>query len=116
MEVKSPLRSLERMNTALFFGLIFIYLVIFSFQGLDFLDEGFIVTYYQQIFKAPETVEYNSMFWFSGVVGGIYYKLFPNMGLWGFRLLGAINITFTLFLSYRLLKKYLDYGFVKTAI
>lgn len=116
MKGRSVLHSLENLNSTLFFGLIFIYLVLFSFQGLDFLDEGFIVTFYQQIFKAPETVEYNFMFWFSGVVGGAFNKLFGGMGLWGFRLLGAITTTFTLYASYRLIKKYIDRGYVKAGI
>lgn len=116
MERKPLLAPLEKLNTAVFFGIIFLYLILFSFQGLDFSDEGFIVTFYQQIFKSPESVEYNFMFWFSGIIGGGFAKLFPHAGLWGFRLLGALTTTASLLLSYQLLKKYANRGNLKIAI
>ena len=42
------------MNTKLFFLCLFVYQLLFIFQGIDLSDEGFIATFYQQIFNNPE--------------------------------------------------------------
>jgi hypothetical protein len=97
----------DSINARLFFVLVTLYQIIFTFQGLDFADEGFNATFYQQIFSTPDSVEYNFMFWLCGVIGGAFYNLFPEMGLWGLRFLGVIVTTLTIIFSYRLLKPYL---------
>ena len=67
----------ENMNTKVFFLLLFLCQLIFIFQGIDFLDEGFTATFYQQFFNDPSSVEYNFMFWLSGLIGGTFTYLFP---------------------------------------
>ena len=47
------LPSLERVSLNSFFLLLFSFQLIFIFQGLDFVDEGFHSTFYQQIFNDP---------------------------------------------------------------
>jgi hypothetical protein len=62
--------------------------VLLAFQGFDLCDEGFCMTFFQQIFSSPQSVEYNFLYWFSGIVGGIWLKIFPDAGIFSFRILG----------------------------
>ena len=86
---------------------VFLQLLI-SFQGFDLCDEGFSLSFYQQIYKAPESVEYNFVYWLSGLVGGLWYKLYENGGIWWFRILAIIINTITFIISYRILVIYIN--------
>ncbi|HUM64378.1 MAG TPA: hypothetical protein PLV32_00955 [Chitinophagaceae bacterium] len=46
----------ENMSQVGFILLVVLYQVIFMFQGMDFLDEGFTATFYQQFFNDPASV------------------------------------------------------------
>jgi hypothetical protein len=107
---------LTGMPANLFFLLIFVYHVLVIFQGLDFNDEGFHVAFYQQIFNNPESVQYAFWSWLCGIVGGLFMKLFPLLGIWGIRLLGAIVSTATIIIAYNLLKRYLHNGYLKVSL
>ena len=96
------------MNTKVFFLLLFLYQLIFIFQGIDFLDEGFTATFYQQFFNDPSSVEYNFMFWLSGLIGGTFTYLFPNTGLFGLRFLSILFTMSTILIVYNMLKPYLN--------
>ena len=100
----------ERMNDKVFFVLIIFIQVLFIFQGLDFTDSGFDAEFYTRIFSDPTSVEYNFMFWFTGVIGGVWLKLLPGMGLLGLRFAGVFFTTITFWITYDLLKKYLHTG------
>jgi len=109
MSPKSSIRSLfENMNTKVFFLLLFLYQLVFIFQGIDFLDEGFTATFYQQFYSNPSSVEYNFMFWLSGLIGGTFTWLFPDSGLLGLRFLSILFTMSTIVIVYNLLKNYLD--------
>lgn len=58
--------------------------------GMDYCDTGFYMTFYDNIFDAPETVEYNFMYYLSGLVGGAWLTVFPGWGIVGIRLLGML--------------------------
>lgn len=105
ISIRSPF---EKMNTRVFFLLLFLYQLIFIFQGVDFLDEGFTATFYQQFFNDPSSVEYNFMFWLSGLIGGTFTYLFPNTGLLGLRFLSILFTMSTIFIVYNMLKPYLN--------
>ncbi len=107
---------LTGMNVYIFFLFIFIYHVLVIFQGIDFNDEGFHLAFYQQIFNNPESVQYAFWGWLSGMVGGTFMKLFPYLGAWGIRLLGAIVSTATIIIAYNLLKKYVHNGYLKVSM
>lgn len=98
---------IDGMNDKLFFILVIFIQVIFIFQGLDFADSGFTADFYSCIFRDPSSVQYNFMYWFTGIIGGIWLKIFPGLGLLGLRIAGVICTTFTLGIIYNLLKKYL---------
>ena len=108
--------SLRNVNTKWFFVFLFLFQVILIFQGIDLSDEGFLSIFYQQIFKNPESVQYNFMFWGTGIIGGLYFKLFSFLGVWGLRLGGVLVTTGTAVLAYRLLKNYLNEGYLKLSL
>jgi hypothetical protein len=95
------------MNDKVFFVLIILIQIIFIFQGLDFADSGFDAEFYTRIFSDPDSVQYNFMFWFTGIIGGVWLKLFPGLGLLGLRMAGILFTTITLWITHDLLKKYL---------
>ncbi len=98
------------------FIFLFIYQCLFIVQGLDFTDEGFHATFYEQIYNDPQSVQYNFMYWFSGIIGGAWVKLFGGMGLLGIRLAGVFVVTGTAILVYNFLKRYCDPKNLKIAL
>ena len=107
--IKTLLNTYTLGVTVLF---IVVLLGLLSFQGFDFCDEGWYMTFYQQIFNAPETVEYNFAFWLTGIVGGIWYELFPEGGILSFRLLTIIVIIATVIVAYKVLVQYIKKEYV----
>lgn len=101
-------KKLSTISDLVFFAVVVIYQILFTFQGLDFADEGFYATFYQQIFNDPESVAFNFMYWLSGILGGIYFSVFDFMGLWGLRLSGVIVTTLTLIIVHNSLKNYIS--------
>ncbi len=100
----------DGMNDKLFFVLVLFVQIIFIFQGLDFADSGFDADFYSRIFSDPGTVQYNFPYWFTGIIGGVWLKFFPGLGLLGLRLAGVLFTTITFWISYDMLKKYLHTG------
>ena len=56
-------------------------LVVATF-GVDLCDTGYYLTFFDNIFKAPASVEYNFMYYLSGVAGGALNALLPEGGRW----------------------------------
>lgn len=108
------LKSLEKINTKLFFTGLFLFQLLFIFQGFDVADEGFHSTFYQQIYNEPESVQYNFMYWFSGIIGGAWSYIFP--GLLSLRIGGVLFTTLTAIVTYQLLKKYIDKKYLKLGL
>lgn len=81
-------------------------LITLAFQGVDVCDEGWYMSSYQQVFNAPETVEYNFVFWLTTVVGGVWYELFPNGGIYSFRVLTTVFYLLTIVISYKVSIKF----------
>ncbi|MBL7738582.1 MAG: glycosyltransferase family 39 protein [Chitinophagaceae bacterium] len=110
MTLQSPLTILRKLDRKIFFLLLFGYQFLFIFQGADLADAGFYGVFYQQIFTDPESVQYNFMFWFSGIAGGIFNKLFAFTGILGLRILAVVTTTASIIVIYKLLRNYLDRG------
>ncbi|GAA3639266.1 hypothetical protein [Flavivirga jejuensis] len=81
--------------------------LILSFQGFDVCDEGFSLTFYQQIYNNPSSVEYNFVYWLSGVFGGLWYQVYPEGGILWFRILTIIFNIATFTISYKILKHHI---------
>ena len=103
-------QSLKISEKNLFYYTVIIIVLIqalISFQGFDVCDEGFSLTFYQQFYRHPENVEYNFVYWLSGLIGGLWYNLFPKGGILWFRILAIVFNTSTFILGYKILKPYL---------
>jgi hypothetical protein len=103
-------------NSNFFFLLLFCYQIIVIFQGIDLADTGFYGTFYQQIFKNPESVTYCFMFWLSGIIGGLFLKILPFAGLLGLRLLWVVVFTLTIIVTYRFLSSYVSRGYLQLSL
>lgn len=77
------------MWSAVFFAVA--YYLLLSLQGLDFADEGFSLTFYQNIFSHPEDVEYLFLYYLTGIIGGAWETLFSSWGTYGYRILFALT-------------------------
>jgi len=105
------MHSLKISNNNEFFLAVFLIVciqIIISFQGFDVCDDGFALTFYQQIFKNPTSVEYNFVYWLSGIVGGLWYSIYEEGGVLWFRLLTIICTTITFVVSFNILKQYIS--------
>ncbi len=80
------------------------YLMVGAVCGLDVCDNGFYMTFYDNIFQSPRSVEYNFMYYLSGVTGGALLRLFPAMGLLGMRVAGIIAIMAAMWVAFLLLR------------
>ena len=117
MTQKNNLQTLfENMSMKGFLLLVVLYQLIFMFQGIDFLDEGFTATFYQQFFNDPGSVQYNFMYWLSGLVGGVFVYLFPDTGLLGLRFLSIIFTSASILIVYNLLKDFLNKGYLRIGL
>lgn len=85
----------------------FFILFLLAMQGFDVVDEGWYMTFYQQIFNYPETVEYNFVYYLTGLFGGLCYELFPNGGVLSFRILAICCLVLTFALAYKILIKHI---------
>lgn len=85
VRVKHPLLMLLIIITV-----ILLPAVIMSFE---LCDTGFYLTFYQNFFSAPESVEYNFMFYLSGLFGALI-DLFG--GSWGLLIMRAAGLLFLL--------------------
>ena len=94
------------------FWLVLLALVLYQllgvFFGMDIADAGFYLTFYDNIFTHPESVEYNFMYYLSGVIGGTFQSLFPSMGMCGMRLLGITFNTLCAVILYFALRHHID--------
>ena len=111
MKIFSQLYHLIENNPGKAFGLTCLFLIAYQlitvFWGFELCDSGFYMTFYDNIFKAPESVEYNFMYYLSGVVGGAFIALFPDAGIFDIRLLGVANNMITVYLVYILFRKHI---------
>lgn len=87
---------------------IVLYPLAFLSSGLNLSDEGYALTTYHAIFANPQSITHTFGTWGTNVIGGIWLLLFPNLGLWGVRLSGAIVSIITLIFIYNTLKDYMS--------
>jgi hypothetical protein len=107
---------MPRINTNLFFILVFVLQLLVIFQGFDLSDEGFLSTFYTRIFSNPQSVSYCFMFWLTGIIGGIWVKICSPLGLLGIRLGGVVVNTLCVIATYKLLRKYLSDAALKIGL
>lgn len=102
----SALKQLPEIQfVVLFLCTTFFYTIIIGLQGFDMVDEGWVVTAYQQLFDHPLSAEYQFLYYNSILVGALWNVFFGKLGLIGFRLLSSICTVLVAFISYELLKQ-----------
>jgi hypothetical protein len=84
---------------------LFIYPLLFIWQGLDVTDSGFFLSNYQLFFE-DANIRSVHVAWLTNVIGGLWWNLFGNLGVIGFKLLWVLMIWIGFYLAYRLLKPY----------
>ena len=87
-----------------------LYLLTGVVFGFDVCDTGQYLTMYANIFVAPESVGYHFMYYLSGVAGGAFLALCPDMGVLGIRLLGLLCLVVCMLAVWRMLKPYISPG------
>ena len=63
-------------------ALLTLWQLVIAVFGVDLCDSGYYLTFFDNIFKAPASVEYNFMYYLSGVAGGALNALLPEGGKW----------------------------------
>lgn len=91
----------------LYFSVIVLWLLAFSFQGMNMTDEGWVLSGYQQIFNDPDSVEYLFLYYLSIFVGGVWNFFFGSLGIFSFRLLGIVLTCIMAGVAYKLLIKFI---------
>lgn len=100
----------ERHGSVVFWAvmaILLLYQLLGVFFGMDLADAGFYLTFYDNIFTNPQSVEYNFMYYLSGVIGGTLQSMFPSMGMMGMRLAGVAFNTLCGIIMYLSLRKYI---------
>lgn len=108
-DISDKISILDKHPRATMWGTTFfavIYYLIVSLQGLDFADEGFSLTFYQNIYTHPADVEYLFLYYLTGLIGGIWEMLFGWMGTYGYRILFSITSGCIVLTTFAILKPY----------
>ena len=83
---------------------ILLYQSLNIFWGFEILDSGFHLTAYDNFFDAADSVSYNFMYYLTNLIGGTIMQVFPNIGIVGYRIVGALFIDCSLLLLFFSLK------------
>lgn len=95
----------SRGKLALYLLTVFLMQMPGVFLGFELLDSGFYLTFYDNIFAHPESVQFNFMYYLSGVVGWLLLRLTGGSML-GMRIAGALCYTLCAWIVYDLLKRH----------
>ena len=63
-------------------ALLTLWQLVIAVFGVDLCDSGYYLLFFENIFKAPEAVEYNFMYYLSGIAGGALNAVLPEDGKW----------------------------------
>ncbi len=77
---------------------------LFIWQGLDFTDQGYLLTTYRCFFRHPEATEDSAPTWLTNLVGAIWDAIFGSLGVVGMRALWALCMSLGMVLAVRLLR------------
>jgi len=91
-------------------ALMFIYPLLFIWQGLDLTDTGYVLTNYQQIFDEPSSIESSFRTWLSDILGGIWIYFFGDFGFIGYKLAAVLLVWATIYMTYRILRLHIKKG------
>lgn len=75
---------------------------LFIWQGLDFSDQGYLLTGYRCFFQHPEATQDSGHMWLTNLVGASWDALFGSLGVVGMRALWALCLSLCVLLACRL--------------
>jgi hypothetical protein len=78
---------------------------LFIWQGLDFTDQGYLLTGYRCFFRHPEATEDSASLWLTNLVGAIWDAMFGWCGVLGMRALWALCLSLGMLLAFRSLSR-----------
>ena len=107
MNTKTPNKKGNNSFLLTYILSIALFYTVLGIQGFDMCDEGWVLSGFQQIFNDPKSVQYLFLYYLSEYVGGLWYKLFDECGIFGFRLLAMLTIVGTTYIIYRMMMKYM---------
>src|SRR4051812_2560501 len=79
---------------------------LFIWQGLDFTDQGYLVTGYRCFLRHPEVTEDSGHMWLTNLVGGLWDALFGGLGLVSMRALWALCMSLGVLLAFRVTRSF----------
>lgn len=77
---------------------------LFIWQGLDFTDQGYLLTGYRCFFRHVEATEDSGSEWLTNLVGATWDALFGSLGVVGVRALWALCMSLGMLLAFRLVR------------
>ncbi len=86
----------------------FLYHAVVGIQGFDMYDEGWSLTGFQQIYSAPESVEYLFLYYLTNIVGGLWNFFFGFGGIYSFRILASMVISLTAYVIWLMLRDHVN--------
>src|SRR4051812_44640661 len=75
---------------------------LFIWQGLDFSDQGYLLTGYRCFLRYPECTADSGHMWLTNLVGALWDALFGSLGVVGMRALWALCLSVCVLLAFRL--------------
>ncbi|MDF3065690.1 MAG: hypothetical protein K0R38_1291 [Polyangiaceae bacterium] len=100
MDARKPDRTTEAL-----LALALIVPWLFIWQGLDFTDQGYLLTTYRCFLRYPETTPDAGTFWLTSFVGAVWDWVWGRFGVVGMRALWATCSSVGLLLSFRLVAR-----------
>ncbi len=101
--VLKPSESMTSREKMLFL-MVFVYPLLFIFQGGDLTDSGFFAMSYQNFFPNLQLGETNSISILSDFIGATWFTLFPNSGILGLKILNLLFLYSVIGMTYLTLK------------
>lgn len=77
---------------------------LFIWQGLDFTDQGYLLTGYRCFFRHVEATEDSGSEWLTNLMGAAWNSLFGGLGVVGMRALWALCMSLGMWLAFRLVR------------
>ena len=78
---------------------------LFIWQGLDFTDQGYLVTGYRCFFRHPEVTEDSGSSWLTNLLGASWDALFGGLGLLSMRAMWAACMSLGMLLAFRFVRE-----------
>ena len=78
---------------------------LFIWQGLDFTDQGYVLTGYRSFFRHPEVTADSGGLWLTNLIGASWDAAFGSLGVVGMRALWALCMSVGLLLAFRLARQ-----------